>query len=129
MATKSLRYDHPAYITPYVMAGGTAVGANGNVKFAAFAAMQVLACHTTPAIASTAAGSQPLMYKISGTTTTTSTLTILTSAAKTAVSDVFATPVSLAKGDAIWVTHGTDATASLAVAVECKVTAGADLTA
>lgn len=129
MATKSLQYDHPAYITPYVMSGATAVGANGAAKFAAFAAMQVLACHTLPVIASTAAGSQPLMYKISGTTTTTSTLTVLTSAAKTAVSDVLATPVSLAKGDAIWVTHGTDGTAQLAVAVECKVIGGAELTA
>jgi hypothetical protein len=129
MATKTLRYDHPAYITPYVMNGATAVGANGSAKFAAFAAMQVLACHTVPVIASTAAGSQPLMYKISGTTTTTSTLTILTSAAKTAVSDVLATRVDLAKGDAIWVTHGTDATASLAVAVECQLVGGASLTA
>lgn len=128
MATKSLRYDHPAYTTPHVMSGTTVAGAAGNVKFAAFAAMQVLACHATPVVPSTSA-SQPLMYKITGTTTTTSTLTALTSASKTAVSDVFSTPVSLAKGDAIWITHGTDTTAVLAVAVECKVNAGADLTA
>ncbi len=130
MATKTLRYDHPAYVIPYVFSGNTAVGANGvSQKFAAFTAMTIKACLTSPTIASTAAGSQPLMYTISGTTTATATLTALTSGARTPLLNALATAVNLAQGDQVYVTHGTDATASLSVAIECYVTPGALLTA
>jgi len=130
MATKSLSYDHPAYITPYVFSGNTTVGANGvSQKFAAFTAMQIKACLTSPTIASTAAGSQPLLYTISGTTTATTTLTVLTSASRTTILNALATAVTLAQGDQMYVTHGTDATASLSIALECYVTPGANLTA
>src|SRR5512134_2451011 len=123
MATKSLSYDHPAYITPYVFSGSTTVGANGiSQKFAAFTAMQIKAVQTAPNIASTAAGSQPLMYTVSGTTTATTTLTVLTSAARTNINNALATAVTLAQGDQFYVTHGTDATAQLAIAIECYVT-------
>jgi hypothetical protein len=128
MADKQLSYDAAAYLVPHVMTGATSVGAAGTAKFAAFTAMQIKAVHTTPQIASTAAGSQPLMYTISGTTTSTTTLTVLTSAAKTARNDTLSTRVSLARGDVVTITHGTDATASLAVAVECDLTPGAALT-
>jgi hypothetical protein len=128
MADKQLSYDAAAYLVPHVLSGGTTVGANGTAKFAAFTAMQIKAVHTTPQIASTAAGSQPLMYTISGTTTSTTTLTVLTSAAKTARNDTLSTRVSLARGDCVVVTHGTDATASLGVAIECDLTPGAALT-
>ena len=130
MATKQLQYDHPTYITPYIFSGNTTVGANGvSQKFAAFTAMKIKACLTSPTIASTAAGSQPLLYSISGTTTATATLTALTSAARTPLLNALATPVTLAQGDQFYVTHGTDATASLCVALECYVTPGAVLTA
>ena len=129
MATKSLAYDHPAYITPYVFSGSTTVGANGlSQKFAAFTAMQIKAVQTSPNIASTAAGSQPLMFTVSGTTTATSTLTVLTSASRTTRNDALSTAVTLAQGDQFYVTHGTDATAQLAVAIECYLTPGANLT-
>ncbi len=129
MATKSLAYDHPAYVTPYVFSGATTVGANGaTTKFAAFTAMQIKAIQTSPNIASTAAGSQPLMYTVSGTTTATSTLTVLTSAARTTRNDALSTAVTLAQGDQFYVTHGTDATAQLAVSFECYATPGANLT-
>ena len=125
-----MAYDHPAYITPVVFAGNTTVGANGiSQKFAAFTAMQIKAVHTSPNIASTAAGSQPLMYTVSGTTTATTTLTVLTSAARTARTDALATAVSLARGDQVYLTHGTDATAVMSFAVECNLVPGASVTA
>ena len=127
MATKSLSYDHPAYLTPYVFSGVSAVGANGvSPKFAAFTAMKIKQVVQGPFIASTAAGSQPLLYTKSGTATATTTLTALTSAASAAiVNDI--TDVTLAQGDQFWYTHGTDATAAVAVALECVAVPCADL--
>jgi hypothetical protein len=130
MADKTLAYDHPAYLVPHVFAGNTTVGANGiSQKFAAFTAMQIKAVHSSPNIASTAAGSQPLMYTVSGTTTATTTLTVLTSASRDTRTDALATAVSLARGDQVYLTHGTDATAVMSFAVECAMTPGAALTA
>lgn len=130
MATKQQSYDHPAYITPYAFSGATTVGASGiTTKFAAFTAMQIKAVCMAPNIASTAAGSQPLLYTVSGTATATTTLTVLTSAARAVLTNALATAVTLAQGDQFYVTHGTDATAVCAVAVECYLTPGANLTA
>lgn len=130
MATKTLAYDHPAYIVPHVFSGNTAVGASGvSPKFAAYTAMTIKACLMSPIIASTAAGSQPLMYTLNGTTTTTTTLTVLTSAARAVITNALTTPIALAKGDQVYVTHGTDATAQTCIAIECQVTGGATLTA
>lgn len=127
-SSKQLHYDHPAYQTPAVFMGQTTVGANGaSPKFAAFTAMQIRRVVATPNIASTAAGSQPLMYVKSGTATSTTTLTALTSGAITVVDTVLATAVSLVLGDQVWVTHGTDATASLSLGIECYPTPGAAL--
>ena len=130
MATKNQAYDHPAYVTPFVFSGATTVGANGTTpKFAAFTALQIKAALCAPNIASTAAGSQPLMYTVSGTTTTTTTLTALTSGARAVLTNQLATAVTLVQGDQFYVTHGTDATAQLAVAFECYAVPGANLTA
>lgn len=130
MADKTLAYDHPAYLVPHVFSGNTTVGANGiSQKFAAFTAMQIKAVHSSPNIASTAAGSQPLMYTVSGTTTATSTLTVLTSASRDTRTDALSTAVSLVRGDQVYLTHGTDATAVMSFAVECNLTPGAALTA
>lgn len=127
MATQSLRYDHPAYTVPLVFSGLTAVGANGvSTKFAAFTAMKIKSVTMGPVIASTAAGSQPLLYSKSGTATATTTLTVLTSGASVAINN--AVNVSLAQGDQFWVAHGTDATTAVAVAIETVVVPGANLT-
>lgn len=123
--SKTLAYDHPAYQVPSVFAGQTTAGANGvSPKFAAFTAMKVRAALVVPNVASTSA-SQPLMYVKSGTATTTTTLTALTSAAVTPLTNVLSTAVSLVQGDQIWITHGTDATAVLSVAIEAYASAGA----
>lgn len=128
MATQNMRYDHPAYTVPVVYSGSTAAGANGiSPRFAAFTAQKIKSVTLGPVVASTAAGSQPLMYSKSGTATTTTTLTVLTSAATAAINN--AVSVTLAQGDQFWVTHGTDATAVLGVAVETYVVPGANVTA
>lgn len=125
---KTLTYDHPAYITPIIFPGQTTAGASGvSPKFGAFTAMQIRAVPVTPNVASTAAGSQPLMFVKSGTATSTTTLTALTSAAVANLPNVLATSVSLAKGDQVWLTHGTDATAVLSFGIECYLTPGASL--
>lgn len=129
MTLRNMSYDHPTYVTPYVFSGLSAAGASGvTTKFAAFTAMKIKAVITGPVVAGTSA-SQPLLFAKSGTTTTTTTLTALTSASVAAIHDQLGTAVSLAKGDQFWYTHGTDATASNAVAFECYANPGADVTA
>lgn len=129
MTTKSMAYDHPTYTVPVVYSGLTTVGANGvSTKWAAYTAMQIKSVTLGPVIATTAAGSTPLLYSKSGTATSTSTLTALTSASSAGVNNALATAVSLAQGDQFWVTHGTDATAAVAVAIECVVTPGTTIT-
>jgi len=131
MATKSMSYDHPAYLTPYVFSGSTTAGANGiSQKFAAFTAMKIKNIVSAPnlALVTTAAGSQPLLYSQNGTTTTTTTLTVVTSASYATITDDI-TDVTIAAGNAFWVTHGTDATTSRSYAIECVVVPGASISA
>jgi hypothetical protein len=128
MATQSMSYDHPAYITPISYSGLSAVGANGvTTKFCAYTAMKIKSVTYAPVIATTASGSNPLLFTKTGTTTSTSTLTALTSASSAAVN--LAVAVTLAQGDQFWCTHGTDATAAVAFAVETLVVPGANVTA
>lgn len=131
MVTKNMAYDHPAYTAPYVYSGSTTVGANGvTTKFAAFTAMKIKQVVSAPnlALVSTSA-TQPLLYSQSGTTTATATLSAVTSAAYTALTDDLATEVTLAAGDVFWYTHGTDATTSRSVSVECVAIPGAAVAA
>ena len=130
MATIGMSYSHPAYLTPLVYSGLSAVGANGvTTKFAAYTTMKIMSVTQGPVIASTAAGSQPLLFTKTGTTTSTTTLTVLTSGASAAINNAPTTPVALAQGDQFWYTHGTDATAAVAVAIEVRVTPNATVTA
>jgi hypothetical protein len=125
--SKQLSYDHEAYRTPIIMGGNTTVGANGvSQKFAAFTALQLRAVALRPSIASTSA-TQPLMYVISGTATSTTTLSAITSAAITVQPNLLATAISLVQGDVVYLTHGTDATAQVAFGVETYPTPGAAL--
>jgi len=131
MVTKNMAYDHPAYTVPYVYSGSTTVGANGvTTKFAAFTAMKVKQVVHGPnlALVTTAAGSQPLLYTQSGTTTATATLSVVTSAAYTVATDDIS-DVTLAAGDVFWYTHGTDATTSRSASIECVAIPGAAVAA
>jgi len=123
-----MNYDHPVYVTPVIYSGLSAAGANGvTTKWAAYTAMKIVAVISGPVAAATSA-SQPLLYSKSGTTTSTTTLTALTSASTATINDALATAVTLAQGDQFWYTHGTDATASNAVAVEVRVIPGSNVT-
>lgn len=129
MASQSMAYDHPVYVVPVIYSGLTTVGASGvTTKWAAYTAMKIKSVTYAPVIATTAAGSTPLLFSKTGTTTATSTLTALTSASSAAVNFALATPVTLARGDQFWFTHGTDGTAAVAAAVETVVVPGSDIT-
>lgn len=130
MATQTLAYNEPVYLTPVIYSGLSAVGASGlTTKFAAYTAQKIKSVTAGPVIATTAAGSTPLLFSKSGTTTTTTTFSAaLTSASSAGVNFALATPVSLAQGDQFWCSHGTDATAAVAFAVETVVVPGATIT-
>lgn len=130
MTKRNMSYDHPVYLTPVIYSGLSAVGASGvTTKWCAYTAMKIKGVSVGPVIATTAAGSTPLLFSKSGTTTSTTTLTALTSASSAGVANDLATEVTLAEGDQFWCTHGTDATAAVAFAVETLPIAGADITA
>lgn len=133
MTTKTLRYDAPAYHVPVVYSGSTTVAtANGTTaKFAAFTAQKIKMVVTAENTNGTTS-MQPLLYKKSGTSTSTSTLSALTSAEAVLAGGTLKTnalDISLIQGDQFWVTHGTDATASMSVAIETYVIPGSNLTA
>jgi hypothetical protein len=124
-----MAYDHPVYVTPVIYSGMSTVGANGvTTKWAAYTAQKIMAITNTQVIVTTAAGSQPLLYYKTGTATGTSTLTVLTSASATAVNLALTTPITLAQGDWFYYTHGTDATATVSVAIETHVIPGSNVT-
>jgi hypothetical protein len=130
MATKNMAYDHPAYVTPVIYSGMSTAGANGvTTKWAAYTAQKIMSVTYTQVVLSTAAGSQPLLYYKTGTNTGTSTLTVLSSGSATAINLAIATPISLIQGDWFYFTHGTDGTATVAVAVETNVIPGSNITA
>lgn len=127
MTTKTQAYDAPAYQVPVVYSGSTAVGANGvTTKWAAFTAQKIKSVTVANQTVGTSA-TQPVLYYKSGTTTSTSTLSAITSAATTSKNN--AVDLTLAQGDQFWVAHGTDATISVSVAVESYVIPGSTLTA
>lgn len=128
MATQSLNYDHPVYVTPVIFSGGSTAGANGvTTKFAAYTSMKIKSVTYAANTAGTSS-TTPLLFTKSGTTTATSTLTAIASAATSATNVALATAVALAQGDQFWVTHGTDATIAISVAIETLVTPNATIT-
>lgn len=127
MATKTMAYDAPAYQVPVVYSGSTTAGANGvTTKFAAFTAQKIKSVTVANQTVGTSA-TQPVLYYKSGTSTSTSTLSAITSAATTSKNN--AVDITLAQGDQFWVAHGTDATIVVSAAIETYVIPGSTLTA
>ena len=126
--SKTLAYDHPAYITPVVFSGLTTAGAVGlSTKFCAFTTSQLRRVVLAAVTVSTSS-TVPLIFSKSGTTTTTTTFTTgIASAATSACEHVLATAISLAQGDQFWVSHGTDGTIIAAAAIETYPVGGASL--
>lgn len=125
-----MSYDHPTYTVPQPYSGLSTVGANGvTTKFCAYTDSKIKSVTYAPVIVTTAAGSTPLLFTKSGTTTTTNTLTAITSASSAARNVALATAVTLAQGDQFWCTHGTDGTAAVAFSIETLIVPGANVTA
>lgn len=133
MTQRGNRYDHPAYQVRF-HGGSATVAGNGAVsnRFAAFTAMKLKSVQLTAAVAGTSAGHTVAISKVSGTTTTgITTATLGTSAIGTTTNiDVSAVAAAtLAQGDQLICSNGTDATGLAAVAYELGATPGANLTA
>lgn len=124
MATKDMRYDHPAYQAVFSY-GAHITGSGGALRFAAFTDMLVKSVTMKPTTNGTS-NDTVTAYKLSGTTTTTQVLTTYGSAAGTATNVV--STFTLAQGDALSIVKGTDATAVIAVGVELALVPGADVT-
>ena len=127
MTTKSLAYDHAAYIArvgaPMGEAGGAATTQYG--KFAAFTAAIAFSAQFTTTVAGTVAGHGFQVVKISGTTTTAlGTQTIGTATAGSTFNLVLAGTatggVALLQGDVLAAISLADATGKAAVAYEVQ---------
>lgn len=130
MATRSFRYDHPAYLVPQV-AGGITEAGNGVLsnRFAAVTDMIAKSAQITVATAGATAGHLVRVLKLSGTATTTiATATLGTAAAGTTQSlDLNST--ALAAGDQLACLNGTDTQGVAAVSYELLFKPGATFTA
>ena len=126
MATKSMAYDHPAYLARYTSGGS--IAASGNHRFVAFTDMLVKAYNFKPKTAGTIANAiTAIKINANGTGTTTHVLTTYGSAA-IASTNILGT-FTLAVGDCLDINNaGTDATIQLACSVEYALVPGAAVT-
>ena len=134
MATQSMRYDHPAYVTPLTSASVTTAGASTvGSKYVAFTTMllksatiQVQTAGTTTA----AAGNDYTFFKISGTSTTSVGYSgnLGTTVAFTVGTQVTLSG-TLALGEMVAARHGTDATQVASITYEFLISPGANVTA
>lgn len=135
MATKSMAYDHPAYIgvgsqSFACAAGASAVSAN---KFIAFTNLIVKSVTVAVVTAGTSAGAGNaiIVKQITGqgtTTTALATATLGTNTAGVSVNVAITTNGTLAQGETLTFTNGTDATGAAVVGVEYVVVPGATVT-
>ena len=132
MALRSFAYDHPAYTVPGVFSGSLLAGASAlSQRFLAHANLTIKAVnYATQTIGTGAATDAKTLYIVrQGTATTTIALFTTTAAIYSTSALVAATSGTMAKGDAAYLTKGTDATEVGAVSFEWNVTPGADFTA
>lgn len=138
MSSKSMAYDHPAYqavtTKPLAIAAGSGAASE---KFVAFTAKLIKSVTLKPTTAGTSNDVQSLI-QISGTTTTTTALSTIGSAATASVQtqpsaalNQAGTPYlgnPLAAGDTYYVVKGTDGTLVLAGELEEVLLPGANVT-
>lgn len=125
MATKKFRYDHPAYLQRFLQ-GAALSGSGGAHRFVAFTDMLVKSYQLKPTTNGTS-NDTVTAFKLSGTTTSTHALCTYGSAAGTST-EVLGT-FTLAKGDALSIVKGTDATGIIAAGIELSIAARAPVTA
>lgn len=129
MALRNFAYDHPAYTVPGVFSSSVLAGASAlSQRFLAHANLQLKAInYTTQTIGTGAATDAKTLFIVRQGTATTTVALFTTTAAIYATS--YLATNSMAKGDAAYITKGTDATEVGAVSFEFLVTPGADFTA
>jgi hypothetical protein len=135
MATKSMAYDHPTYLTrlqlPGDEAGGAATTAYG--KFAAFTAMLLFSAQITVTVAGTQTGAAGgfNFLRMSGTATTTmTTVALSTNIVGFTQNVLFSTNaggLAIAQGDVIQAVSLTDATVKAAIGYEVALLPGATI--
>lgn len=131
MATKSMAYDHPAYIVPVTSSDVVGAGATTTfARFAAYTAMLLKSVQVSVATLGTAS-SACTIYKLSSGTTTTSlgAYAMSTSAVGTTTNILITAGGTMAQGDSLYVVTGADATARQVVAYELNIIPGANVTA
>lgn len=136
MAVKSMAYDHPAYRVPQTASFSVAAGSAAHgAKFVAFTTLLLKSATVVVGVAgtTTAAGANTYTFnKISGTTTTSVGFSgnLGTTVAYTVGTNVVlgSGTVTLAQGEMLSATRGTDATAVAEITYEFLINPGADVT-
>jgi len=134
MTTKSMAYDHAAYLVRMPIVSGVNTANTNFPDAAAFTAMSAMSATFTVVTAGTsAAGNLWVVNKISGTTTTAlATATLGTSAAGTVVNvplSATAGGVSMIQGDLLFTAKGTDTAGVSALVYEVALQPLATVTA
>lgn len=136
MATKSMAYDHPAYLVPVTPSFTTTAGASGvGAKFLAFTDLVMKSATATLATTGTltAAGNMQLTFQKRSTNGTTSVGFVNLNPFGTATVNPVGTQVALTgtltKGEQLVAVSGTDATMVAVVSYELYLAPGANVTA
>lgn len=134
MATKTMRYDHPAYIVPFLVSKNAAAGASASkAKFVAFTSMLAKSATAVVTVAGTTTGAAAgiTFNHISGTTTTSvGQITVGTGVAFTTTTNVVLASGTavLAQGDLLQGDSGADATLDAEIAYEFLIQPRATVT-
>ena len=133
MTTKSMAYDHAAYLIRYGVTSGVNTANTSFPDAAAFTGMLALSATFTIVTAGTSATNNWVINKVSGTTTTAlATATLGTSVAGTVVNVPLSTAsggVALAQGDLLFAAKGTDTVVVSALVYEVALQPLANVTA
>ena len=131
MAKRDMRYDHPAYTTPYITTADVlATTASSSGRFAAFTTMIAKSAQCTVITAGTGTGNATITFQkivAGGTAITTFAQAVMGTQAAGVTTNVLLTG-TLSTGDAFSALKGADATGVFCVGLEWLIPAGAQLT-
>lgn len=128
MATRNMAYDHPAYTAVHGWGGSLLAGAAAvSQRFIAHANLQLKAINfTTVTVGTGAATDAKTLFIIRAGTSTETTALFTTTAA------IYSTNLTntntLARGDVVYFSKGTDATEVGAIGIEYVIVPGANVT-
>ena len=129
MATKSMAYDHPAYVAVIPVSVAPLTGAAGTTGFAAFTAMLVksITMHADTAGTTASDAITALFRPAAGTSTTTTVIGTFGSAVTNGTT--FFNTFTMAQGDSLRLLKGADATTTYSVTFETVIVPGSTVTA